>query len=370
MRLIPADNAALQRNNFDAIRLAMALMVVWSHSFALRLGSEETEPISILLAGAYNAGNLGVMAFFVISGFLVTRSFCNSKSLALYMAKRIRRIYPGYLVATSICAFTIIPAYAYVMDLSAGEIARTIGANLLLQDHFPPSNAFNANPNSAVNGSLWSIPFEFWCYIGVGALGVAGLLKRRLFIAVLTAAVLLGRIAQDLAGHQLHGGPIGQVVGDLYIWSVISPNFLLGTLAFAFQDSIPRNRWLLCSLVAAAVAAAHANLHAAHLIVPVALAYGIFYVAFSQTVHVHDVARWGDFSYGTYLYAFPIQQMLVASFGSMISFSLYIVLSMFLAVSAGVASWHLVERWFLRTRSSQDHGAALKVAKPSTMLGG
>ncbi len=368
MRLIPADSAALQQNNFDAIRLAMALMVVWSHSFALWLGSERTEPISVLLAGSYNAGNLGVMAFFVISGFLVTRSFCNSKSPVSYMMKRVRRIYPGYLIATSICAFVVIPAYAYVVDLSIGEIATTIGANLLLQNHLPPSNVFTTNSSNAVNGSLWSIPYEFWCYIGVCALGVAGLLKRRLFIAVLTTAVLLGRVFQDLADRPLHGGPVGYIVGDFYLWSMVLPYFLLGMVAFAFQDSIPRSRWLLCSLVAAAVIAAHASTHAAHLVVPVALAYGVFYVAFSETVNLRDAARWGDFSYGTYLYAFPIQQMVIASFGSTISFPLYIVLSMCLAVLAGVVSWHLVERWFLRTRSSPDHSATLKLAKASTVL--
>jgi len=284
------------------------------------------------------------------------------------MVKRVRRIYPGYLVATSICAFVVIPAYAYVMDLSLGEIAKTIGANLLLQNHLPPSNAFNANSSSAVNGSLWSIPYEFWCYIGVGALGVAGLLKQRLFIAVLAAAVLLGRICQDLAGRQLHGGPIGYVVGDFYLWSVVLPYFMLGMVAFAFQDSIPRSRWLLCSLIAAAVVAAHGSIHAAHLVVPVALAYGVFYVAFSETVNLYDAARWGDFSYGTYLYAFPVQQLVIASFGSMISFPLYIVVSMCLAVSAGAVSWHLVERWFLRTRSSRDRSATLKLVKSSTVL--
>src|SRR6185295_19514916 len=98
--LIPYGFALQRRNNFDAIRLAMALLVVWSHSFALYLGSEKTEPLSLLLNGAYNSGNIGVMVFFIISGFLVTQSFVTSKSLTRFMARRIRRIYPGYLVAT------------------------------------------------------------------------------------------------------------------------------------------------------------------------------------------------------------------------------------------------------------------------------
>ena len=158
----------------------MAVLVVWSHSFALHEGSEKNEPLSLLLNGVYNSGNISVMAFFVISGFLVTKSFVSSRSLWRFMGRRVRRIYPGYLVATSICAFVIVPLFSSIRDLSVLEITKTLGGNLLLRNYFPPSNAFTANPvPNAVNGSLWSIPFEFWCYIGVAALGIVGLLGRR-----------------------------------------------------------------------------------------------------------------------------------------------------------------------------------------------
>src|SRR6185295_11460845 len=119
-----------------------------------------------------------------ISGFLVTQSFVTSKSLTRFMARRIRRIYPGYLVATSICAFIVIPFFSSVRDTSALEAIKTIAANLLLRNYFPPSNAFTANPApNVVNGSLWSIPYEFWCYIGVASLGIVGLLSRRWLLA-------------------------------------------------------------------------------------------------------------------------------------------------------------------------------------------
>src|SRR5262245_12034185 len=108
----------------------MALLVVWSHSFALYLGSERTEPLALLLNGAYNSGNVGVMVFFIISGFLVNQSFVNSKSLPRFMKRRIRRIYPGYLVATSICAFVVIPLFSTIRDTSVLEVIKTLGANL------------------------------------------------------------------------------------------------------------------------------------------------------------------------------------------------------------------------------------------------
>src|SRR5271170_7171739 len=97
-------------NNFDALRLAMALLVVWSHCFALSLPrGEATEPISIITNGHYNAGNIGVMVFFAISGFLICQSFLTTGDTAKFFVKRIRRIYPGFMVATTIGAFVIIP---------------------------------------------------------------------------------------------------------------------------------------------------------------------------------------------------------------------------------------------------------------------
>ena len=171
--------------------------------------------------------------------------------------------------------------------------------------------------------------------------------------------------AQELARHQKD---FGGFVRFMMIVVILVTIVLLGMAAFTFQDSILRSRWLLCSLVASAIIAAHCSIHAAHLVVPLALAYGIFHFSFSKTVNVQNAARWGDFSYGTYLYAFPIQQMIIASFGSTISFPFYIVLSMGLAVLSGAASWHLVERWFVRTRSSPYHSVALKLTKPSALL--
>jgi peptidoglycan/LPS O-acetylase OafA/YrhL len=135
--LIPLDGDTRQNNNFDFIRLSMASLVVWSHSFALYFGTEDREPLSLILNGDYNSGNIGVMVFFIVSGFLVTQSFIATKSVRRYMEKRIRRIYPGYLVATSICAFFVIPLYSTIRNLSAPEVAKTLWANLLLRNYFP-----------------------------------------------------------------------------------------------------------------------------------------------------------------------------------------------------------------------------------------
>jgi peptidoglycan/LPS O-acetylase OafA/YrhL len=347
--LIPLDGHTRENNNFDFIRLSMASLVVWSHSFALYFGTEDREPLSLLLNGDYNSGNIGVMVFFIISGFLVTQSFIATKSVKRYMGKRIRRIYPGYLAATSICAFIVIPLYSSIRDLSALEVGKTLGANLLLRNYFPPSNAFTANPETgAIDGSLWSIPFEFWCYIGVASLGVMLLLNRGRFLIGLTAAVIFGRVVLDLLDKKPGWGVIGLVIGWPYLWFVILPSFLLGMLANSYQKVIPRSRILLLILAVIVVAAPRLSPHLTHIVGAPALAYATFYMAFSRSISVHRAAAWGDFSYGTYLYAFPIQQMLFASWGHALNFAGYLALSLGLSLLAGVGSWHLIEKWFVR----------------------
>jgi len=347
----PGEAVSHRSNNFDFIRLAMALAVIWSHGFALYYGNEDREWVSLLLGEYQNAGNLAVMVFFMISGFLITQSWMRSRSLASYIEKRVRRIYPGYLVATLVCAFVVVPVFSTIMKLDVEEILRTIGFNLLFRNYFPPSNAFTANPvPNAVNGSLWSIPFEMWCYVGVAALGLMSLLRRRWLLVALLVAVLVLRVVLDLQGRKPGLGLIGVVFGWPYMWVQILPSFLLGMIAWSFRESLPRHPAILVGLAVAAIGACHLEQNIAKLLVAPALAYAVFYLGFSRRISLPDAARHGDFSYGTYLYAYPIQQMIWALWGHRIGFPSYLVLSFALSLPAGIASWFLVERWFLPRR--------------------
>ena len=354
--LIPSD---MSRNHFNTIRLAMALLVVWSHSFALYNDSEDREWIALLLNGTHNAGNIGVMAFFVISGYLITKSFVSSRSAGSYMVKRIKRIYPGFLVAILVCAVVVVPAYSTIMKADRQEAFRVLAHALMLKAYWPVSDVFagNAFPG-AVNGSLWSISYEFWCYLGVLALGVAGLATNRRLLLTLLVAVLLARVALDLLGWKPRIGRAEIVIGSVYVWTEILPSFLAGMVIYAFADRIPRSRAIVAAFALGAVASAHISPHLASLTITPALAYIIFYIGFSET-RLPDAADKGDFSYGTYLYAFPIQQMLAASFGDRLSFTTYFIASAVLAVIAGAASWFLVEQWFQDKRSPKRPAVAL-----------
>ncbi|WP_066966554.1 acyltransferase family protein [Rhizorhabdus dicambivorans] len=370
--LIPAERGRFYRNNFDAIRLAMALLVVFSHSFALRFGTEDFEPMSLATNGHYNSGNVGVWVFFVISGFLIAHSHERSTSIGSYAAKRIRRIYPAYLVATSACAFLVTPLFAPPgWSLTAAEAARTIGANLLLANHFPIPDLFAGNPVPAVNGALWSIRFEFLCYIGVALSGLVALRLRRHVLPLVYVAIVLTWCWLDVTGRK-PGGPdwLREAIGWPYAWFRVLPNFLAGMIVYHWRAHIPRSTALLAALLAGALLGFHlgghrpAGLIAAHLLGPPAIAYAVFWLAYHPRIDLSRAARFGDFSYGTYLYAYTIQQMLVAT--TALPFASFILLSMALALGAGVASWWLVERHFLpHGRKPARHGPERKEAPAS-----
>lgn len=339
-------------NNFDAIRLAMALLVVWSHSFALGSSNGESgEPISVITNGHYNAGNIGVMVFFAISGFLICESYLRSGNTLRFLIKRVRRIYPGYIVATSIGAFVVIPLFSTVYEICTAEVMKTLGLNLLLRGYAPPSNVFAENYSQALNGSLWSIPFEFWCYLGILALGIVGLLTRPRFIVSITVLAVISRATLDMMDKKPGLGLIGDIFGWPYEWLLVLPCFLIGTVFYLLKGRLPRSRLTLTVLIFGFLIACYVPTEPkwqkilAEATFPIAMGYSVFYFAFSNAFRLRNVASNGDFSYGTYLYAFPIQQMLLSKFS--LPFPIFVMLSLSLSLGAGVLSWNIVEKWFL-----------------------
>jgi peptidoglycan/LPS O-acetylase OafA/YrhL len=349
--LIPPSGEALRRNNFDSLRLAMALLVVWSHSFALWYGTEDFEPVSLLFGGIYNSGNLGVLAFFAVSGFLITLSYERSSSALSYLKRRVLRIYPGYLVAILLCSLVIVPAFSSRSfgAVSAAEVAG-LASNLLLKGYILKSDAFGGG---AVNGSLWSIPYEFWCYLGILALGLSGFAWKKPVFPLVAGAVMLVRVWLDMTGRHPGGGVMEAIIGYPYLWFVVLPSFMLGASIYQYRDRIVRSGWLLVALVIATIASAHLPVPdpgrtiLTCLLMPPTLAYAVFYVVFHPGIRLHNAARFGDFSYGTYLYAFPVQQMLVVLLKGKVPFALFVILSLVLSLAAGVCSWFAVEKWFL-----------------------
>jgi peptidoglycan/LPS O-acetylase OafA/YrhL len=152
-------------NAFDLIRLAAAFGVLFSHSFAL-LGLPEPT-----YYGGQTLGTLSVYVFFSVSGYLVMTSWDRSQSARVFVLNRGLRIFPGMVVCLLLCAFVLGPV-ASVSSLGSyfatAQPYLFVATNaVMFTSHVVISlpGTFRDLPiPSAINGSLWTIPYEIFMY--------------------------------------------------------------------------------------------------------------------------------------------------------------------------------------------------------------
>jgi peptidoglycan/LPS O-acetylase OafA/YrhL len=375
-------------NNFDALRFALATAVIFSHSYPLTRGeSEAFEPLHWFSHGQIWIGAAAVNCFFIISGFLITQSWLRCRGLVDFFRKRVLRIYPGYLVNAAVCLLIVAPMAGAdihkIVSLKDGPrhilkavLLRGVGLQAPLVkpdsseapqdlDAAPPrdpiqTNAFPTNPMpGALNGSLWSIRFEFACYVLTPVIASIGLLKRRRWMVALTVAVLACQVALSII-DPFEGGMAekGPRFASLHLLLRCMVLYFAGVLACLYEDRLPHGRGWAAAALAAFVAAALVP-PAMMVVAPVALTFLVFWFAFEPRIGCQNFAKYGDFSYGIYLYAFPIQQLLVMVAGPMQPVTLFLATLAPTFAAAG-ASWFLVERPCLRLKS--------RAARPSTSL--
>ncbi len=341
-------------NNFDSLRLIFAVLVIFSHSFPLTRGSNATEPLSILTNQQINFGNIGVWAFFAISGFLITQSWQRSPKVGKFLKRRIARIYPGFAVAAILTALIVVPLAADPASYVPVSLQSFLFSTLRLQI-FPTSPVFIHNVGAnLLNGSLWSVPYEFWCYLGVLSLGLLGLLRRRYFVVVLLFLVIGLHLYMTIKGWNPSGAILGQIVGFPPFWVIVLPFYLAGTIFQIYGgQKLLKGKYL----AAAAVVLIASNFVPNGLMVtmPTCGTYLLMGLAYLPWLHPLNLGRFGDFSYGTYLYAFPIQQLLIQQAHGQISPWRLFAEATPLTLIAGALSWHLVEKHFLQRSSLLKH---------------
>jgi len=331
-------------NSFDTLRLVFAVLVIFSHSFALGRGSNDTEPLSVLTHGQITLGNVSVWAFFVISGFLIAQSWTRSPKPLKFLRRRVARIYPGFAVAALLTALIVVPLATDPPVHHPMAMRSFLWQTLRLQVFgAPPVFVHNAWPN-VLNGSLWSVPFEFWCYIGILLLGVTGILLRRWLVAALFAAAIGWHLYLSITGWIPGGKILGVIFGFPLFWAVVLPFFLAGSLFHIFGGAIVLRKPLMIVALVILIASKVIPLVVT---LPTCGAYVLLSLAYLPLLRPLNLGRFGDFSYGAYLYAFPIQQLIVKYAGGAMAPIKLFMLAAPLAVGAGALSWFLVERHFL-----------------------
>jgi peptidoglycan/LPS O-acetylase OafA/YrhL len=325
-------------NNFDSIRLIAATTVIFSHAFLIVDQNERREPFVRLLGEHNILGLYGVLIFFIISGYFVTRSYLNSASPIEFLRKRVLRIFPGLIVCTLILTFIVAPLFfngSFASYYLGGDPYRYFLRTIFLQPPgWPNINGvkfYDLKCGSILNGSLWSIQSEVLCYGIVFFLGMCGLLHVRAAVALLIFGIL--------SNHYLSGGNV-----------FVLPAFSGGMIMYFVREKYKFQAKRVLTIVALiALIAGGLSGYLRDLAFPIFGAYAIIYLGFSRTLSLGRGARFGDMSYGTYIYGWPVEQCVRAACGDGATWWKVFLFSVPIALFLGFLSWHLVEKVALRS---------------------
>lgn len=319
--------------NFDVLRLVAATSVIFSHSFMIAEGHENNEPFVQWLGQGNIVGLYGVFVFFVISGYLITGSwYCSSP--AGYLLKRCARIFPGLIA----CAF-LVSIVAYVMaglvlgePMALYETVRYFARTVLLYNTAGSRIAgltFSELPRGGIlNGSLWTIGPEFLCYLALGVAGLAGVLSAP-FAAIAFAASLATKES---------GEPSRLEFLMCYFWA--------GCLLYHWKSRPALGPVSTAvALAGLGVAAPWAGPHAAFAVFG---AYLVVALGTSERIRLPGTTRFGDLTYGLYLYGWPVGQVVRSVLGSAAAPLALFLVTLPIAAVLAFLSWHGVEKPALR----------------------
>lgn len=336
-----------RHNNIDLLRFLAAALVLLSHCFPL-LGRDHEEPIR-LFTHLENGGGFAVSAFFVLSGYLVTGSYVYSRSVIEYLVKRMLRLFPALVVVVLISIFLLGPALTTfsLTDYFHHPHVGNYLTNIYLLVNYQLPGLFTTNPHPyAVNGSLWTLPIEFLMYLVVAMLGLGKCLKPWSVGVVIALCWIIHFAVLPAYGAERW----------IFFWVIQAQDaaklgafFFSGGLLYLVRESYrPTATHVGIALIVLYLGASTIYAMAAFM---AALPLMVMYLAFVPSGRLANFGKHGDFSYGIYIYAFPIQQAVIQIAGNAISPVSLFALTLFPTLFLAYLSWHLVEHPALKLKT-------------------
>lgn len=343
MRLL-SDTIRSRDNNFNLVRLIAAWAVIVTHSY--NLCGIPRDPFTNLLGRGLS--HLAVDVFFFVSGLLVTRSLLERNSLLFFLSSRFLRIFPGLIAAILFCALIVGPIYTK-LNLSDyflhADVYSFIFNNIFLFDgviqYGLPGVFTNNSYPTAVNGSLWTLPWELYMYISLVGFGILGLLRHRSLAIFVSIVFITAYVANGLLGFikpsNFHAFYALHFLGHFYTGALFY--FLCSYIYLSYRIVTCLAIFIIFNISAPI----------SIILYPVTLGYFVLVFAYTPTGWLRRYNSIGDYSYGTYIYAFPVQQALAASITE-ITPLLMIVLTTLITLPMAALSWHFVELPALKIR--------------------
>lgn len=325
--------------------------VIITHSYAL-LGLPEKDWLTKITNGLLSFSRLGVFMFFIISGFLVANSLWNSNSIKSFFWKRFLRIFPALAVVLFLATFVLGPLTStstlkeYFTRPSTYHYV--LGGLSLYDTQYSLPGVFKTNPRTGVNGPLWTLPYEWTCYILLVCLMIP-LKKRRILGTALVIVFLMG--LRFLIGRY----QIFQVINFLNLDSrqllLFGALFFSGALGLELRKYLSFRPIISILLVLAVCFLSYLNKNATFYFVLLVVPYLTLSLAGAPLSQ--KILTWFsnvDYSYGLYIYAYPVGQTIIHYFHKYLSVPSLIILTIVFTLPFAMASWYLIEKPALRLK--------------------
>ena len=323
-----------KNNNITLIRLVLASMVIMHHTYAINPVSPHVD-LTQWIAPSDSSGSFAVKVFFFLSGLLVVNSLMHRQNTVHYWSHRVFRIFPGLLFVLLVSAFVIGPLFTdYDLHryFSDKETYKYVFKNLLLNTRYSLPGTFLHNPMAnAVNGSLWSLAWEFKCYIITYLVYLLSFKKYFRWIGTICFLLIAVQIAcwNNLLCYDLH-------------WDPYYPfYYFLGGIVALHADYISLTmKSLLVVFCLAVIGYFLGNPYNTILIMSF---YSFFLLWVATTPLLLKFKLTHDVSYGVYLWGFVVQQSLHTVFPNWGSY-LHLFVALVISILMGAISWFLIEK--------------------------
>lgn len=330
------DSYNSKENAIGFIRLALAIFVIIQHSYAL-LG--HADPLSNI--GLISFGALGVNGFFILSGFLITSSWLNSKSLINYIWRRVLRIFPALWICLLFTALIVAPLIIILkgQNLNLRILNETIGYifknSLLIINQSDIGNLTQNLAEKSLNGSLWTLSWEFLFYILLAIGGIFGALSNRKWLLVTITIIYIACYWIDACKCTIFlrfYTNTGVAILPYY--------FAVGSIGFLFKKYIPDSKMVFAICIFFWIVDLRYN--------PVYPLHPFFllYILLWLTTHfpIKSIEKCGDFSYGLYIYHFVVIQTILILYKNLLQSLTLLLITSPIAFSLAYLSWNLIEK--------------------------
>lgn len=334
-----------QPTGFDCIRVLLAMGIICYHTAEISYG--------VATESALRASPIGLLTsefvsmFFSLSGFLVAGSLLRCKTVISFVCLRVLRIFPALCAEVILSAFllgpifTLLPLTQYFSDPKFFAYFHNLHGNI----HYYLPGVFVNNPIERVNGQLWTIPGELQCYIVLSILFLIGIVKRRKMILALIVAVQIYVVYKGLmeSGSLTRGDAVDLA---LHGRSLVLC-FLFGVGLYLLRDSVPWD-WRL-GIAAGIFSFIFQLIPNGAYFAPGLISYMTVFLGLLNPRKVW-LLRTGDYSYGMYLYGYPLQQAIAYS-PSLRHWWINLIVGLPLAFAFALLSWHILEKRALRLKA-------------------